>query len=121
MRDGQSRVWTCADMQELQGGKIRVQAIAGVAQHRACKKFLLETCGMAIPSKQHAVAKLLGDLDVRMVMMVHNKKAKAGTRKVFKSMAEIAAQFMKDVIVIDPAVVWLDPTGGCHAQRPDQV
>ncbi|CAK0822454.1 unnamed protein product, partial [Prorocentrum cordatum] len=107
LRDGQSRMWTSADMQALQGGEVRLQAIAGVAQHRACKAFLLQTCGMAHPSKQHAVAKLLGDLDVRMVMMVHNKRAR--TRRSFSSMAEIAAEFMKDLIEIDPAVSQFDP------------
>eukprot|EP00959_Pyramimonas_sp_CCMP1952_P059285 1238088-Pyramimonas_sp.AAC.1 len=28
LRDGQSRMWTSADMQALQGGKVRLQAIA---------------------------------------------------------------------------------------------
>ncbi|CAK0834224.1 unnamed protein product [Prorocentrum cordatum] len=104
MRDGGVRLITSSDVQAVESGKLRSMAFDAVAKHRSAVHYLKE--GRKV-TDAHLFARLIGELDARMVMTTYGKKARG--RKQFDDLDSVVQQFVHDVRKVWPAAAHVEP------------
>ena len=86
---GESKLFTSSDVQAMPGKKLPLI-------EEACKLMTMARTWLKTDTALPEVCKLLGDMDVRCVMFVHDLQKKVKTRTQFASLNKIAEQFALD-------------------------